>query len=97
VRRRVALLVIIGVVLLAAAVWLDRGAAVPTEARPTPIDADEQHVYVVQPGDTLWSIARRLTTDGDVRETVDELADRQGSASIAVGDRIPIAGLVGDP
>jgi len=40
--------------------------------------------YVVQPGDTLWSIASSLT-DGSVRSYVDELIDLNGSASIDVG------------
>jgi nucleoid-associated protein YgaU len=31
-------------------------------------------VYVVEPGDTLWGIARRLDPDGDPRPVVDRLA-----------------------
>jgi len=44
-------------------------------------------VYVVQPGDTLWSIASSLT-DGDIRSFVDELIDLNGTASVDVGQRL---------
>ena len=40
-------------------------------------------VYVVQPGDTLWSIARELDPTGDVRADVDRLADLNGTAALA--------------
>ena len=46
--------------------------------------------YVVQPGDTLWSIARRLQPEGDVRPLVDQLVDLNGGADLAVGQRLPI-------
>jgi nucleoid-associated protein YgaU len=88
---------VIAAILFVAASWLDGGAAVPTQARPQPIAAGEQTIYVVQPGDTLWSIARRLDADGDVRATVDALVERHGSAVVDVGDRIALAGLVDDP
>jgi nucleoid-associated protein YgaU len=50
--------------------------------------------YVVQPGDTLWSIARRLQPSGDVRSLVDALAARTGSASLQAGQRLSLDGLV---
>jgi nucleoid-associated protein YgaU len=34
--------------------------------------------YVVREGDTLWSIARRLSPGGDPRPVVDELATSNG-------------------
>ena len=46
--------------------------------------------YVVQPGDTLWSIARRLQPEGDVRPLVDQLVDLNGGTDLAVGQRLPI-------
>jgi hypothetical protein len=49
--------------------------------------------YVVQPGDTLWSIAAQLPHGGDVRALVDELADRAGGPRLQTGQRIDLAGL----
>jgi LysM repeat protein len=45
-------------------------------------------VYVVQPGDTLWSIARALVPVGDVRAEVDRLADLNGTAALQTGQRL---------
>jgi hypothetical protein len=49
--------------------------------------------YVVQPGDTLWSIAAQLPYDGDVRALVDELAGRAGGPELQTGQRIDLSGL----
>jgi hypothetical protein len=51
--------------------------------------------YVVQPGDTLWSIAHRLHPSGDPRPLVDRLAARAGGASLQAGQRLRIDGLGG--
>lgn len=46
--------------------------------------------YTVQPGDTLWSIARGLGGGGDPRPVVDRLmAERQGRP-LQVGERIAL-------
>ena len=46
-------------------------------------------VYVVQPGDTLWSIAERITSDDrDIRHTVDRLAASTGGAMLQPGQRV---------
>jgi len=50
--------------------------------------------YVVQPGDTLWTIARGLDSDGDVRPLVDALADRAGGPVLQPGQRIDLHGVV---
>lgn len=86
----------------AAATFRDVPASVP-ERRPVPalVTAARATVtptasrraasgYVVQPGDTLWSIARRLQPDGDVRPLVDQLVDLNGGTDLAVGQRLPI-------
>jgi LysM repeat protein len=73
------------VVLLAnAVVARAAGGGTPVPAAGTPSPA----VHVVQPGDTLWSIARQLDPAADVRLTVDRLADLNGGAPLTVGQRL---------
>ncbi len=48
-------------------------------------------VYVVQPGDTLWSIASSLT-DGSIRGYVADLIELNGGASIDVGQLLVLPG-----
>jgi Tfp pilus assembly protein FimV len=86
----------------AAATFRDVPASVP-ERRPVPALAAAAAAgsaataarraasgYVVQPGDTLWSIARRLQPEGDVRPLVDQLVDLNGGTDLEVGQRLPI-------
>ncbi|MGH9246934.1 MAG: LysM peptidoglycan-binding domain-containing protein [Acidimicrobiales bacterium] len=77
--------------------WLDGGASLPTQSAREPIAATVGDAYVVQPGDTLWAIARRLDPDGDVRATVDRLVGVHGSTTVTVGDRIPLDDFVPTP
>lgn len=51
---------------------------------------------VVQPGDTIWSIARRLHPTGEIRGVVDALQQRAGGASLTTGQQIDVRGLVAD-
>jgi hypothetical protein len=47
--------------------------------------------YLVQPGDTLWSVAAGLTPAGsDVRATVDRLAELNGGPVLTVGQRLAL-------
>lgn len=46
--------------------------------------------HVVEPGDTLWSIARELQPEGDVRALVDTLADGRDGRPLQVGERIEL-------
>lgn len=46
--------------------------------------------HVVAPGDTLWSIARQLQPEGDVRPVVDALAASRGGRPLQVGERIAL-------
>lgn len=75
------------------------GAAAPVASSGAPAAAGAAPVagpvHVVQPGDTLWSIAADLGTSGDTRALVDELAERTGGAELQVGQRIPLDGLPG--
>lgn len=49
--------------------------------------AQGEGFYVVQPGDTLWSIASSLTS-GNIRNYVHSLIELNGGASIDVGQRL---------
>lgn len=61
-------------------------------AAPAPAAAASGTSIVVRPGDSLWSIARRIQPTGDVRGLVDELAAANGSTAIRAGDRLTIPG-----
>ncbi len=45
-------------------------------------------IYVVQPGDTLWSIASRFDPNGDPRPFVAELEAEIGSDQVAPGEHL---------
>jgi len=45
-------------------------------------------VVVVQPGDTLWAIARRVQPSGDIRPLVDRLSAQLHGGALQVGQRI---------
>jgi len=54
-------------------------------ARP----ASEQ-VYVVRPGDTVWSIAHRFVPSGDERPLVDAITNEMNGAGLQPGQAISI-------
>jgi len=45
-------------------------------------------VVLVQPGDTLWSIARGLQPTGDVRPLIDRIAELNGGHSLIAGQTL---------
>ena len=47
-------------------------------------------VYVVQPGDTYWTIARHLQPAGDVRALVDRLSLEHGGAALQPGEQLAL-------
>jgi hypothetical protein len=49
-------------------------------------------VYVVRPGDTLWSIAAALEPGRDERPLVDQLAQEAGGASLYPGQTLVMTG-----
>jgi hypothetical protein len=77
------LLAIGGLVLRAAGGLLTHEPPAAPAKSPTPGAA-----YVVQPGDTVWSLARRLQPNGDVRPVVDRLVAAHGGTTLAVGEVI---------
>jgi len=62
------------------------GGPLPAPGRPAQLRGGA--TYVVQPGDTLWSIASRLEPGADPRPVVDRLTDAHGGTVLHVGERI---------
>ncbi|MEO7836125.1 MAG: LysM domain-containing protein [Acidimicrobiales bacterium] len=60
------------------------------EAPPTKVVTVAAASYVVQPGDTLWTVARRLRPDGDIRPLVDRLARQAKGRPLRAGQRLPL-------
>jgi len=85
---------LLGVAIVAAFVGFGGDAAAngplqPASAQSSVVDTIE--IYVVQPGDTLWSIATEVSVDGeDIRPLVDHLKAVAGGSSLDVGQRIVI-------
>jgi nucleoid-associated protein YgaU len=82
-------LAVILTVSLAGAAWAGpavRALGGGTEHRPV-----ARSTYVVQPGDTLWSIAQRLSPGEDPRPVVDALAEANG---VRAGDLVQGQALV---
>jgi nucleoid-associated protein YgaU len=92
-RRRIAaakLSVAIGVVLSAPVAGALARHAKPADPRVLPAKRWEQ-VYVVRPGDTVWSIAVGAAGGADPRDVVDAIAVRNG---IDAGAVVPGQALV---
>jgi hypothetical protein len=66
-------------------------AAVPVQPAASPASVD---VIVVQAGDSLWTVARRLQPRGDLRHLVDRLIERVGGTSVTRGQHINVSGLL---
>jgi len=83
-RRIVAAVLAAGVVVVAgqAGGALGGSPLAAPERRPT---ASSVQTVVVQPGDTLWAIARRLAPGEDPRPLVDQLAVAHGSGPLLPG------------
>jgi len=90
IRRRVtAVLLAVGLVLALRALLLPGGDPLGVPGRATPAAAEAgSRVYTVEPGDTLWSIARRLRPGDDPRPMVDELAAQVHGGSLQAGQRL---------
>lgn len=99
-RRRIVALLIFLLALLALAGSVLALATAASRLRSVPHAASEprslstelvgRQVHIVQPGDTLWSIARAVHPTGDVRAVVQQLADSRHGAALQVGERIEI-------
>ena len=88
-RRRLGVGTLVLTMLLAGRVLVGSFGGGPLSApEPTAHALVAERVHVVQPGDTLWSIARSLQPEGDVRALVHQLAAHRHGAALQVGERI---------
>ena len=91
-RRLVALLLLVALtvalVLAVRSVTATLGG-VPASAPEGTIDDPPARVVVVQPGDTVWTIARAVEPDGDVRPLVDAIVESP-PGPLRPGDRLRV-------
>lgn len=90
-RRRVLVLVAAVLLVLAARAALGALGGGPLAAPETPAGrSGAAAVYVVQSGDTYWSIARHVQPSGDVRGLVDRLSSEHGGAPLQPGEQLAL-------
>jgi len=102
-RRRVLVMLISSMLLTLAGLAAVQviGAAAPPSSVPSDevVDSTAQPSgpapsdYVVEPGDTLWSIAVHIAPDQDPRPIVHRLAERSGGTALRPGQRLSLAGI----
>jgi nucleoid-associated protein YgaU len=87
-RRRIATAVLaLGVVVVAGQAGAALGGSTLAAPGRRP-SLPASHLVVVQPGDTLWGIARRLAPSEDPRPIVDELARAYGRGPLVPGETL---------
>jgi hypothetical protein len=90
-RRRLLVLVAAVLLVIAARAALGALGGGPLAAPETPAGrGGAAAVYVVQPGDTYWSIARHLQPSGDVRGLVDRISSEHGGAPLQPGEQLAL-------
>ena len=94
-RRRLAVLAAaLSVLVLPALVFAASGSSTsvtPASAPVAPAVAPASPVYIVQPGDTLWSIAHTVDPHADPRDVVDHLVELNGSGALQPGQRLRLS------
>lgn len=80
--------VVLGLLAAQAVAGVAAGWAAPS---PAPIEGPAVTVEA-RPGDTLWTLARRVRPSGDVRPVVEAMLADRGTAELQVGDevRVPV-------
>lgn len=73
--------------------WSEVYGARPVVAAPL----EGEKVWLVRPGDTLWSIAAELAPGADRREIVQRLSERNGGAGLLAGQTLVIPPSIANP
>ncbi len=88
-RRRVVVAALaLGVVVVAAQAGAALGGSPLAAPERRPASSSTTRRVVVQPGDTLWSIATRLAPDDDPRPVVDAVAKALHRTTLVTGETI---------
>jgi hypothetical protein len=88
-RRRLAVTVVLGGLAVGLSLPMSALGAAPV-ARSHVGGHVTGSVYVVQPGDTLWSIATRFDQGGDPRPLAEALAKETGSTIVTPGEHVVV-------
>jgi hypothetical protein len=94
--RRAVVVGLLAIVILST--WIATGAALgrigggplATTGAPGGVRPAATRVWVVRPGDSLWSIAEAIDPNGDVRPLVDRLAAEVGGTEIYPGETVAL-------
>ncbi|HEV7719777.1 MAG TPA: hypothetical protein VGO60_00750 [Iamia sp.] len=90
-RRIVAALVVLTLLVVAVQLAQALAGAAGGWSTPTPTPIEGPTVAVeAAPGDTLWSLAREVHPEGDVRPVVDAMVADRGSATVEVGEQVRV-------
>jgi hypothetical protein len=84
-RRLIAAILGLGIVLTAARAGAALGGTLASPARLPHV-----RTVVVQPGDTLWSIAQRAVPGHDVRPVVDAMVRTLGTTTVVAGQTVTV-------
>jgi hypothetical protein len=84
--------VVVGWLSLQAALGRIGGGPLVTTGAPGGLQPASSRVWIVRPGDTLWSIASAIDPRGDVRPLVDRLAAELGTTALYPGEAVAIPG-----
>ena len=82
----------IGIIFLISAVLLVVGFRAAHQLSAEEPQLPKNQAVIVQPGDTLWSIAQRLAPDADPRPLIDKLTQSLGTANLQAGQEIVFSG-----
>ncbi len=89
-RRVLAVVVVLGILVAVGKVGATFGGSpLVTPERPP---ASQPVSFVVQPGDSLWSIAERIAPGSDPRPIVDALARDRGDVALRPGEVVEYRG-----
>jgi nucleoid-associated protein YgaU len=87
-RRRRVLMAVVGALCTAVALFAVALGRVPASASGSHPGSFVPATHLVEPGETLWSIAESVHPDGNLAAYVDKLVHANGSSTIRVGQQI---------